>query len=369
MKLAIFLVVMILAGVAAFLFLDKSTSEILVSQVAEVFEEKLPPLPEITEMRAIYVTASTARSARMDDLIQLIKKTNLNSVVIDVKDENGEQLNEPIKVLVKRLRFLKIFPIARLSVFQDNGLAKKYPDLAVKSEDGLLWRDRGGRYWLNPENKEGWNYILKFAQEVAAAGFGEINFDYIRYPTDGYKGDVKKDVILEFSRFVKDSLKKDYPEVKLTADVFGYALLRSYDLGIGQSAPEMAQIFDEVCPMIYPSHYDSGNFNFENPADHPYEVVYETLKKGKEIFEQQGVPFTNIRPWIQDFNLGAIYTPEMVRAQIRAIDDFWSGVGGLPGATTLPATLNFEENKVVAPGWMVWNPNNKYREAIFEISN
>lgn len=344
MKWAIWLVAAVLVGVAAAIFFIPSHNQDLVAQVAQVVEDKpLPPLPKIDEVRGIYITAATTRTERMEEIIKLVKKTNLNSMVIDVRDENGEQLDRKMKTLVKRLRFLKIFPIARLAVFQDNGLAKQQPDLAIKNEDGSLWRDRGGRYWLNPENKKGWEYILEFAKKVAAAGFGEINLDYIRYPTDGYKGDVKREVILEFSRFMRDGLKKDYPEIKLTADVFGYALLRSYDLGIGQSVPEMAQIFDEVCPMVYPSHYDSGNFDFANPADHPYEVIYETLKKGKEIFDAQKVPFTNIRPWIQDFNLGAIYTPEMVKAQMKAITD--SGL---------------------SRGWLIWNPRNQYREAIFD---
>lgn len=344
MKWAIWLGSTVFLSVVAIIFFSPSHNQTLVAQIAQVVEERsLPPLPPIDEVRAIYITAATAHTGRMEELMKLVKKTDLNAVVIDVKDENGDQLDDQLRVLVRRLRFLKIFPIARLSVFQDNGLAKKIPALAIKNEDGSLWRDRGGRYWLDPANKEGWDYTLAFTKEVAAAGFGEINLDYIRYPTDGYRGNVEKDVILEFSRFLKEGLKKDYPEVKLTADVFGYALLRSDDLGIGQSVPEMAQIFDEVCPMVYPSHYDSGNFNFENPADHPYEVVYETLKKGKEIFAEKNIPFTNIRPWIQDFNLGAIYTPEMVRAQMKAVTDI--------GLTQ---------------GWMVWNPNNKYREAIFE---
>ncbi len=345
MKWTFWLGLPLLLGAAALVFFSPSYDQILVAQLTEI-EQPLPPLPQIDQVKAIYVTAATARTDYMEDLIKLIKNNELNAVVIDVQDESGERLDDQLKILVKRSRFLNIFPIARLTVFQDNGLVKKMPNLAIKNSDGSPWRDRGGRYWLDPENKTGWEHILKFTKEVAAAGFGEINFDYIRYPTDGYKGDVKSEVILDFSRFMKENLKKEYPEVKLTADVFGYALLRSYDLGIGQSVPEMAKIFDEVCPMVYPSHYDAGNFNFKNPADHPYEVVYETLKKGKEIFEQQGVLFTNIRPWIQDFNLGAIYTPEMVQAQMKAITDI--------GLTR---------------GWMVWNPRNKYREAIFEISN
>ncbi len=315
-----------------------------------------PPLPVISEVHAIYITANTARHNNMENIIRLIKKTSgayqLNAVVIDVKDENGSQLDDKLKILVRRLRFLGIFPIARLSVFQDNQLAQENPKIAVKKTNGDLWRDKGGRYWVDPANLEVWQHVLDLSKQVADAGFGEINFDYIRFPSDGDTDNIvypswdknkkKTDVILNFSRFIKDELKKAYPDVKLTADVFGYTLLRTYDLGIGQSAMEMAEIFDDICPMIYPSHYDSGNFNFENPAEHPYEVVYGSLEKGREIFTKNEKSFSNIRPWIQDFNLGAIYTPEMVQEQIKAIKD--SGL---------------------TRGWMIWNPNNKYREAIF----
>ena len=140
-------------------------------------------------------------------------------------------------------------------------------------------------------------------------------------------------------------MKKAHPQVRVTADIFGYTFMRERDLGIGQSAPALAAIFDDVCPMIYPSHFAPGNFDFQNPADHPYEVMKLTLEKGKEIFKKAGQPFTNIRPWLQDFNLGADYTPEMVRTQMRAIAD-----AGL------------------SAGWLIWNPRNAYREAIFSAN-
>lgn len=315
-----------------------------------------PPLPVISEVHAIYITANTAHHDNMENIIKLIKKTKgvhqLNAVVIDVQNGNSFQLDNDLKILVRRLRFLGIFPIARLSVFQDNELPRTKPETAIKRKDGNLWRDRGGRYWVDPASKEVWEHVLELSRQIVDAGFGEINFDYIRFPSDGNMDDIiypswdknktKTEVILDFSRFIKSELKKEYPDLKLTADLFGYTFLRTHDLGIGQSATEMAEIFDDIAPMIYPSHYDSGNFNFENPADHPYEVVYGTLEKGKEIFTKNEKVFSNIRPWIQDFNLGAIYTPEMVQEQIKAIEDM--------GLTR---------------GWMIWNPNNKYREAIF----
>lgn len=352
MKGFLLLSLAVLVGSLFFTFYKSPTIQL--SNVSDL--TPAPPLPVISEVHAVYVTANTARHANMEEIIKLVKKTAgenaLNSVVIDVNDEGGFQLDNKLKVLVKRLRFLGIFPIARLTVFQNSELAQTKPEAAIKAKDGNLWRDRGGRYWVDPANPEVWQHVLDLSKKVADAGFGEINFDYIRFPSDGDldnmiypswdKTKKKTEVILDFSRFIKENLKKDYPEIKLTADVFGYTFMRSFDVGIGQSVAEMAEIFDDICPMVYPSHYDTGNFDFENPAEHPYEVVYKTLENGKAVFLKQEKPFSNIRPWIQDFNLGAIYTPEMVREQMKAIKD--------AGLTR---------------GWMIWNPNNKYREAIF----
>ena len=315
----------------------------------------LPPLPKIDEMKAVYLTVNTALGQKsMDKIVELVKSSELNSVVIDIKDAEKDYLNKDMKRVIKRLRFADIFPVARLPAFQHDGLAKAHPQLALKKADGALWRDSGGRFWLDPASQEVWQIILDEARQAAKMGFGEINLDYIRFPSDGKLSSViypvwdkkisRSEIIKNFSQFMKDGLKQEYPDVKLTADVFGYLLLRDDDQGIGQSITELAKIFDFVYPMVYPSHYDSGNFNFDNPATHPYEIVFQSLEKGKKIFEKHQQSFVNVRPWIQDFDLGAIYTPEMVRLQMKATED-----AGLK------------------QGWLVWNPNNRYRQEIFAL--
>ncbi len=327
------------------------------SALQGVWMNPLSPLAYPKEVRALYITANIANSPRMDDIIRLIKKADgpyaPNAVVIDLQDSAGRLvLDDRMRLLVRQLRFLHIFPIARLVVFQNNSVAKEHPTWAVHQADGGIWRDNGGRQWLDPSNKDAWEYVADIARVAIKAGFGEINFDYFRFPSEGVMNAVypfwseaagsKSEVIVSVAKYLRDTLKKEYPAARLTVDIFGYTFMRSYDLGIGQSAPALAAVFDEVCPMIYPSHYKTGNFNFTNPADHPYEVMAQTLAKGKEIFADAGQPFTNIRPWVQDFDMGAVYTTDMVREQMRAITD-----AGLPNQ------------------WLVWNPWNNYREAIF----
>lgn len=332
----------------------------VIDAVSNLIDPPMPPLPQITETRAIYITSSTAVSAGMDDIIALIKITkgerSVNAVIIDVQDsEGGVALNDRMKALVRRLRFLNIFPIARLVVFQNNAVAEAHPEWAIRVADGGLWHDKGRRKWLDPSHRAVWDHIAGIGKQAIDAGFGEINLDYFRFPSEGVATAVypfwkeekqqKTNVIIDAAKFLRDAFKKDHPEIQVTADIFGYTFLRRYDLGIGQSAPGLAAVLDFIYPMIYPSHYDSGNFNFENPAAHPYEVMFQTLQKGKEIFKEAKQPFTNIRPWIQDFDLGAVYTVDMVQAQIKAIKD-----AGL------------------SKGWLIWNPRNKYREGIFNTS-
>lgn len=322
----------------------------------------LPPIVYPKEVRALYITASTADSPRMEDVVRLIKRLPdgpyaPNAVVIDIQDASGRVvLDDRMRMMVRQLRFLNIFPIARLVAFQNNSAAKEHPSWAMHVAGGGLWRDNGGRQWLDPSNKKAWDYVADISRVAIKAGFGEINFDYFRFPSEGVTNAVypfwnekdgsKSEIIVSAAKYLRDTLKKEYPAVRLTVDIFGYTFMHTYDVGIGQSAPALASVFDEVCPMIYPSHYSTGNFNFTNPADHPYEVMAQTLAKGKEVFAKANQPFTNVRPWVQDFDLGALYSSDMVRAQMKAIAD-----AGLPSQ------------------WLIWNPRNKYREAIFENPN
>lgn len=325
----------------------------------------------INPQKGVYSTVWTARAKRINDLIRLTDETEINSIVIDVKD-SGDYVDSYIKNLVNELHKKNIYTIARIVVFQDSSQIKTHPDWYFKKENGNLWRDNRGWYWMNPENRGVWDYNVSFGKKAIDAGFDEINFDYIRFPVFA-KNDtadlsvltsvngLSKDIVINnFAHYLTSELRKYDPEIKLSVDLFAYNMLRKDDLGIGQNFKEIYDYFDYVSPMIYPSHYISGNFGFTNPAEHPYEVILGTIEKGKAqlwdksaaevgtttpaivnpIFEKR---LKKLRPWLQDFNIGAIYNGGMIRKEKQAVYD--------SGLTS---------------GWLLWNPRNVYTEGALD---
>lgn len=325
--------------------------------------------PELKEVKAIYLTGYTAGwKARRNELIQFVENTELNAVVIDIKDASGRiffetdlalaeeigsvQVRIPdLEEWLKELKEKGIYTIARIVVFQDPYLARNMPEIALVNQFGELWRDYKGQAWVDPTRQLVWDYNIDLAKEAVKIGFDEINFDYIRFPSDGnikaivyanLDNDNQKEeknlVMKEFYEYVNDSLK--FEPVLTSADLFGMTLLRSDGMNIGQRLEDAAPNFDFIGPMVYPSHYPPGHQGFANPAEHPYEVILHSLNSGKNIIEQAGR--AQLRPWIQDFDLGAVYTPAMIQAQIQASID-----GG-------------------ASGYFVWNASNNYTVAGFK---
>ena len=331
------------------------SSESILNHIKTKTRHKAEPI----KVKGLYITAYSASSAKkVQEIIDLIKATELNAVVIDVKDYSGNVLydsNLPLvneldneMVLIKNLSGLvekfkkeKIYTIARVSSFQDPKLAESKPEWALKSKNGGLWRDRKGLAWVDANKKEVWDYIIDIAKEAGRAGFDEINFDYIRFPTDGNleniaytNGDRKKyEVIGEFYKYLSEKMARE--PVYTSADLFGLTTERKGedDMNIGQRIIDAAKYFDYVCPMVYPSHYPPDYMGFSNPADHPYEVVKNAMGKGIERTKGERA---KLRTWIQYFNMGAIYDGEKVRAQIKASDE------------------------VGADGWILWNARNVY---------
>lgn len=312
----------------------------------------LPPLPEAApvrtmprEVKAVYATAYSVRGKRLAELRELIRNTELNAIVVNTKEPSGPKLDEGLRETVKQLHDEGVWVIARHVVFQDDELAARDPRVALKRANGNLWRDGGGRTWVDPASKDVWQYNLDIAKRTLELGFDEINLDYIRFPTDGdtkairypvWDGKkLKEDVIPEFAGWFRHELKTRYPNSIVSADVFGYTYVEDWDLGMGQRIKKLAPQLDVLAPMIYPSHYYGKNFGFANPAEHPYEVSYQTLMRAKPLLA--GGPRTLTRPWFQDFDMGAEYTPELVRAQFKALKD-----------------AGYEA------GWMLWNPSNIY---------
>lgn len=323
-------------------------------------------------VKAIYSSAWVAGSPKYrDPLIKIIDETEINSIVIDVKDSTGrisfmtsnDELNKmgsvenrirDVRALTNLLHQKNIYVIGRVAVFQDPYMTKAKPAWAItKKSDGTVWKDRKGLSFLDPANKEVWKYAVDIARAAYADGFDEINFDYIRYPSDGnikdinyhlVNGATRSDNIESFFKYLSEEVKKG-SDVKTSADLFGLTTEVNDDMGIGQVWEKALPHFDYLAPMIYPSHYPAGSGGFKNPADHPYEIISNALSRGiqktKAVVPAQDIQ--KIRPWLQDFDLGATYTKEMVRAQIKAVND--AGIDS----------------------WMLWNPSNRYTPSALEL--
>ncbi|MBU0624780.1 putative glycoside hydrolase [Patescibacteria group bacterium] len=335
------------------------------------------------EVKGIYVSAATAGyKSRFNELITLVNQTELNAMVIDVKDHRGYLAFIPdseslkaytatipelgaLKDFTAPLKEQGIYLIARLFVFQDPAFAEAHPEWAVASSGGGLWRDYRGTPWLDPASKNVWRYNVAVAREAFAGGFDEVQFDYIRFPSDGnlktmvfpvWDGQKpRSEVMTDFFTYLDRELRVTVG-MPISVDLFGLTMWQhEYDLNIGQKLVDALSRFDFISPMVYPSHYPAGFNGYANPADRPYDVVYQNLIRGQAAYElfRGSTPSTDssvtaeiklatFRPWIQDFDLGAVYTPEMVRAQITATRD-----GG-------------------GTGWLLWNARNVYTEAALE---
>ena len=196
-----------------------------------------------------------------------------------------------------------------------------------RESDNGVWRDRKGIPWLDAGAREVWDYTIAISRDAYAVGFDEINFDYIRFPSDGDMKDIaythfnsaSSTRVKQMEKFFKylDKGLNDLP-LPTSVDLFGLTTSSADDLGIGQKLEIAAPYFDYIAPMVYPSHYASGYLGFANPATKPYEVVKNSLDlaslKLLSLFQPQ------LRPWLQDFDLGADYTAEMVRAQFKPFD-------------------------------------------------
>lgn len=328
-----------------------------VEQKKEAADEKPAHIPAkhvvADTVKAVYVTMHTAGiQKKMDALIALADATEVNAMVIDVKGSQGELIFDMLDApaLVTKLHEHGIYAIARIVVFQDSGAATREPAVVIKKKSGGVWRDRRGFSWVDPAAEKGWEHVFDVSKRALDIGFDEINYDYIRFPTDGNLGDMafpawdettpQHAIIAKFASRAREVLKAYDPAMKLSIDIFGYTFLQNSGLGIGQRLPDTIAVFDGVYPMVYPSHYSAGNFGFSNPADHPYEVVKGTLEKGLvQLGDNATSSAAKIRPWLQAFDLGAVYTPEKMRAQMRATED------GLRGMST---------------GWLLWDPGNEY---------
>jgi len=322
----------------------------------EIFITTLPERTPV-KVKGIYVSAYVAGTkARMDELIQLLDETELNAVVIDVKDDNGrvtfamdspqaqaigacENYIPDIEELSRTLKEHGIYMIARIPAFRDPYLAEAKPEWCLKLADGSVFRDRNKLAWVNPYKEEVWDYLVEIGKKAGEAGFDEIQFDYIRFCTEKgmdqvvfdpeeTKGRSRQDIILEFVRYAYEELRKE--GLFVSADVFGAVIGGGQDAEtVGQEYSAMAAELDYICPMIYPSHYADGNFGLEHPDTQPYETILAALGDSAEdlstVWDVGGTTGT-VRPWLQAFTASYLktyipYGPEQIRQQIQAVYD------------------------------------------------
>lgn len=338
-------------------------------------EPEKPKVPEQREVRGIYLTGhSVGLESRFNHLVELVNTTELNAMVIDVKDDLGEmsytssipmvrelEADSDVKIkdinkVIEILNENDIYPIARIVTFKDNIAATKRPDLAIKSKNGSIWRDNKKVAWLNPYVKESWEYPISIAEEAADKGFKEIQFDYIRFPTDGNRsiidyGQIGNEktmaqAISEFLSYARERLNKK--GVVVSADIYGLVTTVTDDMGIGQHLETLAYVADIICPMVYPSHYAYGTYGIKYPDLEPYKTVNMSLSTAKQRIDAINTdkPKAKIRPWLQDFtgswlkpkNAYKQYKAEDIRDQIKAAYD--SGL----------------------KEWILWNAGNSYTE-------
>jgi hypothetical protein len=367
------------------------------------------PLP--TQVKAIYMTSCVAGTHSFrDKLVSLIEETEINSVVIDIKDYSGTISFPPVSEywlpawqnarcgtrdmadFIATLHDKGIFVIGRITVFQDPFYAEKHPELAVlKASDGSVWHDGKGLSFIDVAARPYWDHILELAVNAYNIGFDELNFDYVRYPSDGNMQDIAfpnslateyggdKQANLEaFFAYLSQRLDDEslFNAVRhentgrasstpwMSVDLFGMTTTNFDDLSIGQVQDRAAPYFDFVAPMVYPSHYPKTFLGLSNPNDHPYTVVHHAMKSGVARMMASTTPMQGflherigtttppvyskpvytgdrLRTWIQDFDYGGDYDAADVRAQIQASYD--AGV----------------------MSWMIWAPSNIYtKEAL-----
>ena len=288
-----------------------------------------------SEIRGVHVTMALA--SLPGKLQQYLVIPGLNTIELDVKDENGKVGFVPAEVplanrigaagpyykakrAVRLVHAHGIYLIGRVVTFEDPVLSVKHPEMAVHTSDGSLWLNNAGLGWTNPYDRRVWKYNVDVAAAAARAGFDEIQFDYVRFPSDGdlslirYPGAHPQAMRWTIPAFAQYAAKRLHPlGARVSVDVFGLSATR--DLGIGQLPRRLSRYVDGVYPMTYPSHYNPGEYGLSAPDDEPGQVVSRSLADFRRALEGRK---TRLTPWLQDFSLGRTYALLDVQEQIAA---------------------------------------------------
>ncbi len=341
--------------------------------VPEVAPEAPPVAAHVSTpdaVRAIYMSQCVVGTESFrNSLVKFIEDTKLNAVVIDIKDFSGgiafpteNSLLAPfvskdcgardMKSFVESLHAKNIYVIGRITVFQDPMYAKAHPELAVQKVGGGVWKNYGGLAFIDVNARPFWDYIVELSRvSYEEFGFDELNYDYIRYPSDGPMkqavyahgaGKSKEESLEEFFRYLHSKVKP--MGIVMSADLFGYVTVHTDDLGIGQVLERALPYFDYIAPMVYPSHYNAGFGGLKDVNSDPYKVVSLSMKQSvarviatttvnysfdaipiastsPQLYEKKSYPASVMRPWLQSFDYPVAYTPAMVAAQIKANED------------------------------------------------
>jgi len=394
------------AGVAATAFMAPAYVEnFQLSPAAVSFarqeqaEPPAPPKPIIehiatpTQVKGVYMSQCAAGSDEFrTHLLALADDTEINSIVVDLKDYSGtvafpSETAEKggkgctvsdFRALVKTMHEHGIYVIGRLTVFQDPLYTQSHPELAVQKKSGGVWHDYKGLAFVDVSSEPFWEYIIGLAREAHRLGVDEINFDYIRYPSDGPMSEAvyaesvysKQENMERFFSHLAQALRieEDNHMPVLSADLFGMVTTNTDDLNIGQVLERALPYFDYVAPMVYPSHYPPRFNGWQNPNDHVYGVVNFSMASavkravstttpiawlgGERIGTSTPAIYTKpaysplkLRPWLQDFDYGGSYGPKEVRDQIQA---------------TYDAGLN---------SWLLWDAANRYTKSALEAAS
>ncbi len=329
-----------------------------------------PDNPRV-EARGIYLTKYSASNDRLDKLIEMTKRTKINTFVIDVKDDKGHMLFptkaaekyspeankyatvKDISALMKKLKENNIYAVARIVSFKDPTYTKHHPDRAIIYKDsGKPFTNSDGLIWASAYDKTLWEYNLAVSKEAAEAGFNEIQFDYVRFPASNggrldksldYRntsGESKPQAIQNYLKYAREQLVP--LNVYISADVYGLVGSVADDMSLGQYWEAVSNVVDYISPMMYPSHYANSTYGLSVPDAYPYETVFHSTKDSAARNKNIETPAT-IRPWIQDFTAPWVpghikYSDKQVEDQIRAL----------------------EENGVKE--YLLWNAGNKYSE-------
>ena len=310
---------------------------------------------EPEQVKAIYLPAGYM--SKLDEVVEIANKTEINAVVVDVKDDNGyltfKTDKEVLKNMVKKnppiqdietvmntLYQHDIYPIARIVTFKDKVVGNDYPDRMVRKKDGTLFTTSKNETWLDPYNKKNWEYILEVCQEAVDLGFKEIQFDYVRFHEsmkdtvcDFPEDKSRTQIITEFIDYMYEHLHEK--GVVVSADVFGTIITSKIDAEIvGQDYKELIKRLDYICPMIYPSHYGQGSFGVNYPDLDPYTIILKALQYSNSMMKE--IPRVErrakVRPWLQDFTAtwvnphqtyGAKQLKEQINASYDALIDEW----------------------------------------------